>query len=153
MTRVNLVNVTILADQHLMAEWREIKMIPAALRKSIRARGVKGAFGMMPVEFCLNRGHISFFYDKMLFLRGRYRQITDELISRGYNLYHTGDYSDFLFDIPLRFRTRIWEPSRAEVSVSAERIVERLDMKRHWYRFYGNSLPDVVYSKVARLVV
>ena len=149
MTRVNLVDVTLLADQHLMAEWREIKMIPAALRKSIDSRSVKGAFGMIPDEFCLNRGHISFFYDKMQFLRERYGQITGELTSRGYNLYHT----DFLFDIPLRFRTREWKPSRAEISVSAERIVERLDMKRHWYRFRRGPLPDVVYRKVARLVI
>ena len=153
MTRVNLVDVTILSDQHLMAEWREITRVPAVLRKSIEARSVKGAFGVIPSEFCLNRGHVMFFYDKRQFLCARHREITSELVARGFNLSRTSDYADLLVDIPPLFCKRKWSPSNADISVSAERIIEKLDKKRYWYRFHGSVLPDVVYLKVARLVI
>lgn len=152
MTRVNLVDVTLLADQHLMAEWREITRVPAVLRKSIEARSVKGAFGVIPSEFCLNRGHVTFFYDKMQFLCERYRLITSELVNRGFNLSHTSDYADLLVDIPPVFCKRKWSPGNVDVAVSAERIIEKLNMKRDWYRFYGKPFPNTVYLKVERLI-
>lgn len=37
MTRINLVPVEELMDQHLFAEFREIKMVPKSLRRSLRA--------------------------------------------------------------------------------------------------------------------
>lgn len=37
MTRVNLVPVTELADQHLFAEFRELKMVPKSLARSLRS--------------------------------------------------------------------------------------------------------------------
>lgn len=42
MTRLNLVPVAELSDQHLFAEWREIKMVPRSLARSVRARGCQG---------------------------------------------------------------------------------------------------------------
>jgi deoxyribonuclease (pyrimidine dimer) len=41
MTRVNLVNVEHLADQHLFAEFRELKMVPVALRRSLKQKVLK----------------------------------------------------------------------------------------------------------------
>ncbi len=38
MTRINLVPSQELMDQHLFAEFREIKMVPKSLRRSIAAR-------------------------------------------------------------------------------------------------------------------
>ena len=37
MTRINLIHPSELTDQHLFAEFREIKMIPKSLRRSLRA--------------------------------------------------------------------------------------------------------------------
>ena len=37
MTRINLVPPEELMDQHLFAEFREIKMVPKSLRRSLRA--------------------------------------------------------------------------------------------------------------------
>ena len=37
MTRINMVNVKELTDQHLFAEFREIKMVPKALARSLDA--------------------------------------------------------------------------------------------------------------------
>ena len=35
MTRINIVPVTELMDQHLIAEYREINMIPASLKRTL----------------------------------------------------------------------------------------------------------------------
>ena len=38
MTRINIINVSELTDQHLIAEYREITMVPAALNRTINSR-------------------------------------------------------------------------------------------------------------------
>lgn len=44
MTRINLVPPSELMDQHLFAEFREIKMVPRSLHRSIVARESKMFF-------------------------------------------------------------------------------------------------------------
>jgi len=56
MTRVNLVPVQELADQHLMAEFRELKMIPKALARSLRTQTREKVMKKIPKEFTLNKG-------------------------------------------------------------------------------------------------
>ena len=72
MTRINLVPPQELMDQHLFAEFREIKMVPKSLARSIAARGVQGVLKRIPPRFTLNTGHVSFFYDKGAYLVERY---------------------------------------------------------------------------------
>lgn len=72
-------------DQHLFAEFREIKMIPMSLRRSIMARGVEDVLAKIPREFTLNTGHVSFFYDKATYLFQRYGLLIHELRKRGIN--------------------------------------------------------------------
>jgi deoxyribonuclease (pyrimidine dimer) len=56
MTRVNLVPVGELANQHAMAEWRELKMIPKALARSLKTQSREKIFKKIPKEFTLNTG-------------------------------------------------------------------------------------------------
>ena len=85
MTRINLVPPEELMDQHLFAEFREIKMVPKSLARSIAARGVQGVQKRIPTAFTLNTGHVSFFYDKGAYLVGRYALLRQELERRGIN--------------------------------------------------------------------
>ena len=80
MTRVNLVPPGELTDQHLFAEFRELKMIPKSLARSLRARGLEGVVRMVPAKFTLGTGHVSFFYDKGAYLAARYELLIAELI-------------------------------------------------------------------------
>ena len=79
MTRVNLVPVGELANQHAMAEWRELKMIPKALARSLKTQSVEKILKKIPKEFTLNCGHVLFFYDKGVFLRRRYEQLNQHM--------------------------------------------------------------------------
>lgn len=105
MTRINLIDPSELADQHLFAEFREIKMIPKSLRRSLRAAwqrefdkndsndfseqraklAMDAVLAKVPPNYTLNTGHVSFFYDKGEYLRKRYAQLKEELRKRGIN--------------------------------------------------------------------
>jgi deoxyribonuclease (pyrimidine dimer) len=137
MTRINLVNVKNLADQHLFAEWREIKMVPAALRRSLKTRSVQDIINGIPTRYTLNKGHVTFFFDKMKFLYDRYNLLTQELVERDYDLSDVSTFDKFLIDIPDRFCIQEWAPDNEEVKINVERIMQRINEKPDWYRYYG----------------
>ena len=86
MTRINVgIKPKNLTQRHLIAEHREIKRIPNAVKS--------GRFNMdnQPSIFTLGTGHVKFFYDKLLYLKKRYEEIYQECIERGYNVTYYGD--------------------------------------------------------------
>ncbi len=132
MTRINLVPVEELMDQHLFAEFREIKMIPKALGRSLKNHTEQEVIGKIPKKYCLGKGHVTFFYDKGGFLHDRYLEIRSELARRGVN-YNKDSYLD-----PENIMTRPfmgeWTPSPEEIEISRKRINEKIAMKPKWYR-------------------
>ena len=134
MTRINLVSPEELTDQHLMAEWREIKMVPAALRRSLRTQTVQTVFKKIPREFTLNKGHVTFFYNKIDYLKERYKALTKELFIRKFNI--SSPDIDTIFDegIPTVFKGN-WQPNDRDLQIIRQRIDEKIAMKRHWYKY------------------
>ena len=137
MTRVNLVPPEELTDQHLFAEFRELKMIPKSLARSIRARGVDGVVKMIPVAFTLGKGHVSFFYDKGAYLGDRYERLRIELSRREVNF----DRSSLL-DPDKVFTEHFglagfWTPPLEALALIRARITEKIAMKPAWYRMRG----------------
>lgn len=131
--RGNLVPVIELMDQHLMAEWRELKMVPAALRKSLRSRSVEKILDSIPPSYVLGKGHITFWYNKLTFLTDRYALLTTELLARGYNLQYRGGFETFTKDLPKVFFNQYF-PTTAEIEISRARILEKIAMKPAWYK-------------------
>lgn len=133
MTRINLVPPAELMDQHLFAEFREIKMVPKALARSLKARGLYGVLKAIPPVFTLNTGHVMFFYNKGLYLRKRYNQLQLELYKRDIN---------FNYDSPLD-PDRVWyaqdalnqdyAPTLEALAIIRKRIAEKIAMKPTWY--------------------
>lgn len=138
MTRVNLLPPELLTDQHLFAENREIKMVPAALRRSLNSRAKVQVLKSIPSTFTLNTGHVTFFYDKMSFLKQRYLSLYAECIKRGYNL---GPSVENLFDLDAMWCSD-YNPRHSDKTVSAQRIVDRINMKPKWYKMNGRELSD-----------
>lgn len=141
MTRINLIPVQELTDQHLFAEFREIKMVPKSLARSLVARGLEGVLRIIPAEFTLNTGHVSFFYDKGLYLPRRYLELREELDARRvrYNREALLD-PDRVYVGQLRL-CRDYRPTTAALALVRERIQQRIK-ERHavspgWYRYYG----------------
>lgn len=133
MTRINLVPPSELMDQHLLAEWREIKMIPASLRRSLKTKNICDVQKSIPSNYCLGTGHVRFFFDKLIYLTERYEQLTHELIRRKFSLYHTGSFNDFCHSIPDEFFGNYIPTDEALCTIRA-RIDEKIAMKPKWYR-------------------
>lgn len=130
MTRINLVNPKELSDQHLMAEYRELPMVLAALRRSLRTKTIKEVLASIPEKFTLNTGHVKFFYDKMYYLSLRYHKLVLELNRRGYRLSWEGRFD--LHDIPEVFYGK-YSPTSRDFEIIRERIADRIAMKPQWY--------------------
>ena len=155
MTRINLVPPEELTDQYLFAEFREIKMIPWALARSIQAafRGYNYAYPKheamnlacahvirsIPPEFTLNKGHVKFFYDKGRYLCERYDLIRAELDRRGFNYDKSSE-----FDPEGIMLAGLWSgsytPTEQAFTIIRERIAKKVAMKPTWYRYFGHPI-------------
>jgi deoxyribonuclease (pyrimidine dimer) len=146
MTRINLVPVKDLADQHLFAEWREIKMVPAALRRSLKTRNKGNILAGIPKRYTLNTGHVTFFFNKMKFLTERYKLLTDELVKREYSLGSGDDFTIFTQDLPGEFNHVDWYPDKKEIAINVERILLRISEKPLWYKYLSKPLTSAFYE-------
>jgi deoxyribonuclease (pyrimidine dimer) len=85
MTRINSnIDPKLLKRRHLVAELREITMIPASLSRSLMTRSHLMVLSGIPKKFTLNTGHVKFFYNKLTFLQHRFDRLCDEMDRRGY---------------------------------------------------------------------
>ena len=131
MTRINIIPVEELYDQHLIAEYREITMVPAALNRTLNSKlGLK--LNKISKKYTLNAGHVYFFYNKGKYLYDRYSQITTEMSKRG-----------FKHDSKRKFPTKIfkennlyhdWSPNKEDYKIIRKRIKDKLQAKPNWYR-------------------
>lgn len=133
MTRINLIPPTELYDQHLIAEYREIRLLTSLMRRMFATSGATKA--KIPSKFTLNAGHVTFFKDKGCYINKRYKNLIVEMRIRGFTPHHTeidttvwptGFFND-------------WEPSERDCNIVRQRIAERIAQKPSWYRYYGKS--------------
>lgn len=159
MTRLNLVPPSELTDQHLFAEFREIKMVPKSLQRSLQAahkRAHKGktypiapakpyaqnvlydVWSSIPQAYTLNTGHFSFFYDKGLYLQKRFWALQVELNKRkvNYNKDSIIDENGIFSSLPTSF-FKDYVPTEEALAIVRQRIAEKLAMKPDWYRYSG----------------
>jgi deoxyribonuclease (pyrimidine dimer) len=86
MTRINCgIPPNELCNKHLFSEYREAKRIPNCI--------VKGRYSLkdIPKEFTLGKGHVKFFYNKLIYLKKRNDELYIECLKRNINV---ADYSE-----------------------------------------------------------
>lgn len=119
MTRINVVPVGELCDQHLLAEHRELTRIPNAV-----AKGKYNLVGQ-PDDYKLGTGHVKFFMNKLAFLHKRYHALHQECLARGFNV--TNRWAQ---DLPRE--PHLWldyQPTDNALRLNRERIAERMPLK------------------------
>lgn len=147
MTRINSnVKPELLLDQHLMAEYRELPMVFASLKRSLKTKSISDVLSSIPPLFTLNEGHVTFFYDKLLFLHNRYEFLKDELRSRGFQLSDDRAMYDYL-EYPTEFQND-WVSTKDEDKVVITRILEKHAMKPEWYKYLGDPIDPDAYSLI-----
>ena len=125
MTRINLIPVQKLSDQHLLAEHREITRIATLVKKP------NANLKNIPEKFCLGTGHVRFFYNKGFWLAARYIRLRDECEMRGFKVANkVGSFitwPDGLFGS--------WLPSNDDILLSNSRILSKIAQKPDFYRW------------------
>ncbi len=132
MTRINIVPTKELADQHLVAEYRELFMVGSALARTLKSPNRDKSLSSIPEKFTLNTGHVKFFYNKGRYLHKRYDELVEEMKRRGMNpdperVFKRDQWPDELY--------QDWQPDDQDLAIVRQRIQERIDAKPDWYRW------------------
>ena len=131
MTRINIIPPQKLYDQHLIAEYREITMIPAALNRTLNSKSGL-ILSKIPEKYTLNRGHVYFFYNKGLYLNKRYEKLIEEMKNRGFNPDTNRKFPKKIFiDNNLYYD---WKPSKEDFKIIEKRIAEKIKLRPNWYK-------------------
>lgn len=133
MTRINLVNPDLLTARHLVAEYKELTQIiyPMTLTSS------KGSLHtvVIPEKYCLDGGHVKFFYNKGYYLEKRFRDLYDNMNERGINT-DKDNFEKRLEKIQNSF-PGIWyndyEPDDEAYQIAINRIKSRILEKPNLY--------------------
>ena len=132
MTRINLVNPKELTDQHLVAEYREIFMVGSSLQRSMKSKSWNKTINNIPKEFTLNKGHVTFFYNKGKYLDLRYTKLVNEMKRRGMKpdpqrTFKKSHWPKYLYND--------WKPKAKDLQIIRKRIDEKINLKPDWYRY------------------
>ncbi len=127
MVRINIISPKLLSDQHLLAEHLEIIMLISYARKNHLKE--------IPARYCLGKGHITFFKDKIRYLQKRHLEIQKEMRERGFKpkakIDLKGINSHLLND---------WIPVAGDEKIIKKRILWKIREKQGYYRYYGRKM-------------
>tara|TARA_B110000116_G_C16402371_1_gene388029 strand:- start:23 stop:424 length:402 start_codon:yes stop_codon:yes gene_type:complete len=131
MTRINIIPTSELYDQHLIAEYREITMIPAALNRTLNSKNGLDK-SKIAQQYTLNKGHVYFFYNKGKYLHFRYNEIINEMKKRNFNPDPKRKFPINIFIDNNLYHD--WTPTKEDYKIIRERISQKIKMKPNWYR-------------------
>lgn len=121
MTRINLVSPKELIRQHLIAEYYELPRVFKLARQCDNA----------PEKYKMGKGHVCFFYDKIIFLTFRYKALIKEMKRRGYSP-DPQKYNKiiaFAESLPEKLQNN-YSPTYKEIAISRERLQEKIKQKQ-----------------------
>lgn len=128
MTRINLVPVTELCDQHLLAEHRELTRIP----NGIVSGKLKPKYKDAPKQYTLGPGHVKFFVDKLEWLFNRHWELSVECSKRGFQVQDIWPYGGGL---PASCYNN-YVPTKEEIELNRARIIERMPTRPRYFGGY-----------------
>lgn len=135
--RCNIIPPSFLTDQHLIAERRELRMIPPLFQKRYTKLGKLLVTAGIPDRFTLGSGHMLFWMDKGEYLHTRFGHLTNEMLKRGFN----PDLSlEFHLSDEHREKSVPWQPTQKDVTIIVKRLADKILMKPLWYKYYSKPL-------------
>ena len=136
MTRINLISVTELSDQHLIAEYRELPRI-------IKQEHIY--IGDAPDTYVLGKGHVKWCVKHANFCLTRYYCICKEMEFRGFKVnYPYDDLLKIANDKQVTWYSKHYFPTPQDVQLSRNRIVEKINQKPNWYKWTKRNKPKYI---------
>ena len=138
MTRINVVPVEELMDQHILAEYFELPRI-FVLARNHYEKGRHPAELDIPDTYRLGSGHMKFFYDKMMYLCTRFYRLG--IVGSQRNLDIKVDPAipeDFL--LPPMIISELWKdyvPTEEALLENRKRLADKIAMYPHYYTYEG----------------
>lgn len=128
-TRINVVPVTELCDQHLLAEHRELVRIP----NDLLAGKLQFQYQDRPDQYVTGEGHVKFFTNKLRYLYARYQELDDECIKRGLTTTYAWPVN-FMNHTTLRYWDD-YKPTKWAMRMNRERIAEKMPKSACWTEY------------------
>jgi len=138
MVRINLVNPENLSDQHLIAEYDEILMLVAYIKKYPKLEDISE-------NYCLGKGHMKFFKDKLIYLKKRHEKLKKEMKKRSFKINKTINLAVYK-----KQNKSDWSPKLKDFEIIRERIIGKLKLKPKYYRYYGDYKPMNFFIKLIK---
>ena len=129
MVRINLINPKNLADQHLIAEYNEILMLLGHVDKFPTIKN-------QPKQYCLGKGHINFFKDKIKYLKERHELIKKEMKNREFKISKTINLNKYNKEY-----RKNWKPEIKDKEIIKKRLIKKINLKPDYYRYGGEKKP------------
>lgn len=132
MTRINCVDVSLLTDQHLFIEFREITRV-RNLSRPLKDYG----------NYTLGEGHVKFFYNKAKYLHNRLEEIQAEMDKRAIWNYQRKSYGDHAPGL-----NEDWQPDRVARLANAIRLDSKIREQPDFYKYYGKPVSEDFYLQL-----
>ena len=135
MTRINVVPVDELSDQHLIAEYREL---PRVFSQKLNLDGA-------PEKYCLGKGHVKWGRNHAKFIINRISQILNEMTFRGFHVSFWRPQSicalgEYWYSEPVScFKDYV--PTNDDIELNRARLIEKYRMRPNWYRWTKRKKP------------
>lgn len=134
MTRINVVSVEELSDQHLIAEYRELPRIFFNDRIYI---------GDAPEEYKLGKGHVKWAILHANYCLTRYAFICNEMKYRGFTVkYPYKALKEYAEDNQITWYSKSYLPTVKDIEINRERLKEKVHLKPDWYKWTKRDKPD-----------
>ena len=130
MTRINSVQVEVLASRHLVAEYKEMTQFLHLIKRRVAN---KTGFLDIPKEYTLNTGHCKFFYNKGTYITNRFTQLYQELLRRDIKVDARG-YQERLERIKTtydlnKYLCKDYSPTKRDMIINLDRMIQRITEK------------------------
>ena len=135
MTRINLIPTKELSDQHLLSEYREL---PRVIKQDLNVSDA-------PRNYTLGKGHMKWGRLHIQFLLDRYFELCNEMKYRGFKVNYP--HQQLLLYVQENVSIQLlnqYQPTKEDIEVSRNRIIEKLNMKPSWYKWTNRDKPNYV---------
>ncbi len=134
MTRVNVVPVQELTDQHVLAELREAPRIFSQIERY----GNPGK--KAPKLYTLGTGHVHYFCLRSTYIYGRVLDLYNEWLDRGYSFdFSVEEWTRRFTQLP-EWSKLDYTPTPEAMLINRDRIAERINARPDFYKYRGKKI-------------